>query len=293
MKINSIGIIGGDLRQECLAKMMRDLGYNVYFAGFSEDFEQDRNLVKMTDIRKDIKKCQLVILPLPVANDFEYIFTPLSNEKIKIEEILYNVEKGTLLLGGKISSDLIAEATERMLYIEDYIERDDLSVLNAVPTAEGALQIAMEEMLITLNGCNALITGHGRIAKVLIKLLMSFGANVTVAARKYGDLAWAKVEGCKGIHISQLEKNISDIDVIFNTVPSKIFDKNVLTMLKPECLLIDLASKPGGVDFTCAKDLGIKTIWALSLPGRVAPITSAKIIRDTILNIMSERGYSQ
>lgn len=32
----------------------------------------------------------------------------------------------------------------------DYFEREELNVLNAVPTAEGAVQIAMEEMASTI-----------------------------------------------------------------------------------------------------------------------------------------------
>jgi len=37
----------------------------------------------------------------------------------------------------------------------------------------------------------------------------------------------------------------------------------------------------------------IKTIWALSLPGKVAPVTAAKFIKDTISNIIDELGYKK
>ena len=43
-----------------------------------------------------------------------------------------------------------------------------------------------------------------------------------------------------------------------------------------------------GVDFDAAKDAGVRVIWALSLPGKIAPITAGKIIKDTILNILNE-----
>ena len=46
--------------------------------------------------------------------------------------------------------------------------------------------------------------------------------------------------------------------------------------------------KSGGVDFDAAKEAGVKVIWALSLPGKTAPITAGKIIKDTILNILNE-----
>jgi dipicolinate synthase subunit A len=44
------------------------------------------------------------------------------------------------------------------------------------------------------------------------------------------------------------------------------------------------------VDFEKARDLGVKAIWALSLPGKVAPLTAAEFIRDTVYNIMDELG---
>ena len=48
-----------------------------------------------------------------------------------------------------------------------------------------------------------------------------------------------------------------------------------------------------GVDFEKAKEMGIKTIWALSLPGKVAPVTAAGFIRDTVYNIIDELGYKK
>ncbi|MFR2331473.1 MAG: hypothetical protein ACLS63_00345 [Flavonifractor plautii] len=60
--------------------------------------------------------------------------------------------------------------------------------------------------------------------------------------------------------------------------------------LKPGCLVIDLASKPGGVDFDAAARLGVKAFWALSLPGKVAPVTAGKSIKTTIYNILTELG---
>ena len=54
-----------------------------------------------------------------------------------------------------------------------------------------------------------------------------------------------------------------------------------LTKPYPNCV-------SGGVDFEAAKEAGVKVIWALSLPGKTAPITAGKIIKDTILNILNE-----
>jgi dipicolinate synthase subunit A len=132
--------------------------------------------------------------------------------------------------------------------------------------------------------------GFGRIGKILARMLLGIGANVTVEARKYQDLAWIKSYGYNGVHLNQLEKVIGNYDVIFNTIPSVILDTEILSKIKKDCLVIDLASKPGGVDFEMARDMGLKVIWALSLPGKVAPNTAGNIIKDTIFNIIDELG---
>ena len=83
------------------------------------------------------------------------------------------------------------------------------------------------------------------------------------------------------------EKEMTD-DIIINTVPHMILTKERLENVKQECLLIDLASNPGGMDKKAIKDRNLKFVWALSLPGKVAPTTSAEFIKDTIYNIMKE-----
>ena len=73
-----------------------------------------------------------------------------------------------------------------------------------------------------------------------------------------------------------------------NTIPALVLKEKEINCLKKDCLLIDLASSPGGIDIKAAKEKGIKTIWALALPGKVAPLTSAEFIRDTIYNILEK-----
>lgn len=124
---------------------------------------------------------------------------------------------------------------------------------------------------------------------MLAKLLCAFGANVQVVSRNHSDLAWIQIAGCEAVGMHEFGDRLKNVDVLFNTVPAVILDEQKLSKLGRDCLVIDLASKPGGVDFATAKQLGLKTIWALSLPGTVAPMTSGEITLRTILNILSER----
>jgi dipicolinate synthase subunit A len=148
----------------------------------------------------------------------------------------------------------------------------------------------MEELPITLHGSRCLIIGFGRIGKVLAKGLAGLGARVTVSARKAEDFAWIAASGYAKTDTRRLGDCLPQYDVVFNTVPSMILGKPLLELLKPGCLCVDLASKPGGIDFAAAAGLGVNCIWALSLPGKVAPHTSGDIIRDTLYGILDERG---
>ena len=121
-------------------------------------------------------------------------------------------------------------------------------------------------------------------------MLCGIGARVSVEARKFADLAHIEGNSCKAVPLCELVHHVGEFDVIFNTVPHLIFDADMLNHLKKDALLIDLASRPGGVDFEAAKQMGIRVIWALSLPGKVAPVSAGAIIKDTIVNVMREMG---
>ncbi len=121
-------------------------------------------------------------------------------------------------------------------------------------------------------------------------MLKGIGANLSVEARSLADLAYIESYGYNPVPLRDLPDAIGDYDFIFNTVPSMILDEKKLMKVKSGCLVVELASKPGGIDGEVAKRLGIKVIDGQSLPGKVAPETAAKIIFDTILNAYSDMG---
>lgn len=289
-KINFL-IAGGDLRQVYTAKALSQ-EYNVYALGLSKNHINTDKINLIENIDDVPYEVDHIILPLPVSQDGEYINAPFSNRKIAASELIPHIKNGGIVFGGKFDDASQKIFINSGIETIDYFDREELNVLNAVPTAEGAVQIAMEETASTIYGQNILITGFGRISKVLIKILNGMGANVTVTARKYSDLAWAEIYGCKSVHTSSLHECIDKFDIIFNTVPAVLFDEYMLNKLRKDTLMIDLASKPGGVDFDIAGKLGLKVIWALSLPGKVAPVSSGEIIAGTVLNILKERGKS-
>ena len=119
-------------------------------------------------------------------------------------------------------------------------------------------------------------------------MLHGIGAEVYCEARKNEDIAWIKAYGYEPIHLNDLNDNLGKFDIIINTIPFQILDKERLDLLKEDVVIIDLASNPGGVDRKAARDKNIKVIWALSLPGKVAPLTSAEFIKEAIYHVLKE-----
>lgn len=278
----NISVIGGDLRQLTLARLLKEEGENVKIAGFSKGPDNSQ------PDSPDIWESDILILPIPASHDGKTVNAPFSQYPIRL--IPENLKGKTLILGGNISEELKELFGNLGINYIDYLTREELLIKNAIPTAEGAIEIAFSEMPITLSSAKSLIVGFGRIGKILAKMLSGIGSDVTISARKCSDLAWISSLGYSALDNSVLESNIEKFDVIFNTAPALILNKEVLEKINPETLIIDLASKPGGVDFKTAGDLGLKVIWSLGLPGKVAPITSGKIIKDTVVNILNEMG---
>ena len=281
-----ISVIGGDLRQLTLAKLLSGDGYDVSVFGFGKD-----SISEQFNIENDLKtasKADILILPMPVSIGKNILNAPFAENEICLSDVSENVPPHTLVLGGKLS-EYVHDLFKRQKVI-DYGEREELMIKNAVPTAEGAIELAISETPTTIAGSKCLVIGYGRIGKVLSKLLHDMRANVSVSARKHSDLAWISVNGCTPVHNRDIINSINEYDVIFNTVPALILDEKVLERINPDSVVIDLASKPGGVDFGKAKDLGLKVIWALSIPGKTAPITSGKIIKEAVSNILNEEG---
>ena len=161
---------------------------------------------------------------------------------------------------------------------------------NAVPTAEGAVQLAMEHLPITIHGSRVLVLGFGRVGRITAQRFGALGARVSVAARKFDQLAWAQAMGFDPQPLNHLAGWLCGYDLVVNTIPAPVLTRRELEDLKPGCLILDLASKPGGVDQRAAGELGLTVIWALALPGKVAPITAGAAIQTAIYNMLQELG---
>ena len=283
LRAKNIWVAGGDPRQAALAALLADEGHSVH------TYALERGAgMKCEPSMAGADRADCVILPLPAAGADGKLNAPLSADSHDLEEVLDLLRPGQLVCAGMAGEGLRRMTKERGLLLQDYFAREELAVLNAIPTAEGAIQIAMEELPITLHDARVLVVGFGRLGRALAPRLRSLGARVWVSARRYEQRAAAECMGLGSEGVDHLPDWLCSYDLVFNTVPAPVLGVEELAALKEGALVIDLASRPGGVDMEAAATLGVRVVWALSLPGKVAPVTSGRYIKDTVYHIMEE-----
>ncbi len=277
-----IAVLGGDLRQAAVGEYFAKKDYDVLMWGFDRGIEPN-DITVCKDINDAVRGAAAVILPVPALAD-GFINAPFSDERVPLDDISF--EPDAPVFGGRLDQAALDKFDAMGVKAYDYLLCEDLAVKNAVPTAEGAIELAMSELCVTLTSCRILVMGWGRIGKILSKMLRGLGADTTVYARRSEARALCSALGYDTLSDFELLANLGSFDVIFNTVPSIMLDRRRLSRVRDDTLIIDLASKPGGISMDDARDMGKRVIWALSLPGKCAPVTSGHIIAETVLGLL-------
>lgn len=271
-----IAVIGGDLREKVYIPKLCQLGAEIFVYGN----EKLRDFAEITycETLEEINMVDAVVLPLTGISLKGEIHAPCFPYKIFFSTIANNLKFLTPIFLGK-ATPLVKELAQKLnLPIIEIADDDELAILNAVPTAEGALRLAIELTPYTIHGSRIVILGYGRVGKVAARLFKSVNAKVTIVARNIKQLALAEAFGFETVNFDNKNNAIKYADIIINTIPSKVIDKNDLTNLSTSCVIIDLASQPGGIDYETARQYDVIAVLASGLPGKVAPLTAGEII---------------
>ena len=273
-----IAFIGGDARIIFAAEEFAENGFEAAVFGFDAFRAHTGKIKNEESCEKAVSGADFIVLPPLVSRDGENVYAPLSKKKIPLHSVIFG--DATVFCGGACP-DIEGKT-------ENYASKESFALQNAVPTAEGALKIAMEETGETICGMRACVLGFGRIAVLLTKALLALGARVDVFARRSEARALAKAFGANAYAFDAMASEINSYDCIFNTVPERIVGADALAKIKKDTPFIELASSPGGADEALARSLGVKFVPAGGLPGKIMPKTAGKIIYETIKEMIRE-----
>lgn len=252
-------VIGGDARQAAAGRALARAGYEVCGA-------------------EEVARADYILLPLP-----------LDEARTPLAALLRAAKPGALALGGKLSAEAQQIAREAGVELVDYFTREEMTVRNAIPTAEGCIGILLAQRSQTLWGSGVLLAGFGPVGQALGVRLAALGAQVTVAVRRAGPRALAESLGLRSIPLAAVAGAAPAFDTVVNTVPAPVLTEPVLAALRPGSLIVDLASRPGGTDFAAAQRLGHTAVHALSLPAACAPETAGGFVAQTVCAMIQER----
>ncbi len=275
-------ILGGDYRYKYLYDLLKDDGYEVR----AYDNKGIHNC--SNSFGEAVCKSDILIAPIPITKDNKNVF--LNDAHITIDELIEVLmrEEVRNIICGVVSESLKKRCLGLGINIYDYFNYEETAIKNAIPTAEGAIMTAMQESDKTLFGSRAIVIGYGRCGRILSSTLMGIGAKVSVTYRKKEDMAYIDAYGMNSVNIKELSNCINGYDFIFNTAPALVLDKEILKKIPKDAIIIDLAQAPGGVDYSYSKKLNIKALYCPGMPGRTAPYTAAKILKDIIIAVAME-----
>jgi len=285
-----VAFVGGDARQLEVIDKLSQLDASITLIGFDNLQQSFSGIHKMVDLTKDALVSKDVIILPPVGTDdagrVDSIFS--TKELILTDQILAGLPSHAKIYTGmskKYLSDLCAA---HGIQVVELFERDDVAIYNSIPTAEGAIMLAIQNTDITIHGSQSMVLGFGRTGFTMARTLKGLGAAVKVGVRRPEHYARVWEMGFQPFYVKDLFEQVANIDLLFNTIPTMIVTAQVIMNIPHRAVIIDLASKPGGTDFRFAEKRGVKAILAPGLPGLVAPKTAGRIIASTLSQLIEE-----
>ncbi len=212
----------------------------------------------------------------------DVVLLPVPQTAKYLEENITKLQKGQLVFGCHFPAPLLELCVKKEVRCIDYMQEEGFASRNAIATAEGAVAEALKSGCVSIHGSNSLVVGYGRCGEVLAEKLAALKANVTVMDRKEEKRARAETYGCQAVDFTMPATNMSEFDFIFNTVPAPVLDEHFLANVKKDVTIVDIASKPGGVDFEYCRKHSIDANLCLGLPGKYAPKSAAAILMEVI-----------
>lgn len=278
-------VIGGDLRQlyliEELAKENHTLCHFSLCQPIKQLFPANHSTAQVS-LENAITNSRYIICPIPLSKNKDYLNQSSVKKNIPLKQLLSLLTPGQYFFAGCIPKSFHQEALEKSVTVFDFMEDSNLSYFNTIATAEGILCEAIKASPLNLHKSKCAVLGYGKCGRILTNDLKRMFCYVTAVSACEEELAQAVLSVDEAVDLNSFFAHIGDYDFIFNTIPALVLTKEILMQVNPQVRILDIASAPGGVDFSAAKELSIHAASYPGLPGKYAPLSSARAIKKTL-----------
>lgn len=272
-------VLGGDGRYAWAAGQLRRDGLLVKCWGVPGMENQAESL------EAALTGADIVLLPM---KPFVSEWLNICGEKICGTMLPYLLAAHAVLVAGSFPVEMESWLQTKGVRCVSFLELEGYLLSNAEITAEGAVYLLLHHLQRTLSGAKILVIGYGRIGRFLAGKLRFLGADVTVSARRNEQLAELKIRGYQTEMTGEYRNGLEDYDAVVNTVPSVIMTTQQAEMLKENCVLLELASLPGGFPQTVQETRNV--VMAQALPGKTAPETAGKNLAEAVWSCLHGEG---
>jgi dipicolinate synthase subunit A len=286
-----MAFVGGDARMIEVMKYASEQDASIVLIGFDQLETPLPDVVKAelsVDVMSDL---DAIVLPVSGMDEAGKVQAQYSSVPIELDESHFHaLPRHAQVFTGIARKKLTELCQQNGLRLIKLMELDEVAIRNSIPSAEGAIFMAMQHTDITIHGSRSVVLGYGRCGVTLARMLGGIGAKVSVCARSESDLARIQESGFTPYSFQEIVKAVQEADIVFNTVPAMVLTAEVLAKVPKHCVIVDIASNPGGTDFRYAEKRGIKALLAPSLPGIVAPKTAGQILARTLCRLLWEHA---
>ena len=171
----------------------------------------------------------------------------------------------------------------------DFMQSEKVSLANAEVTAEATLMLYIANSKLCVCGQKIIVSGYGRCGRLIAEKFAALGAKVTVMARNKAARKQAVSDGHNAVTFSYGPQEAYGTAALINTVPSPVISDLILSELHKECLLIEIASAPGGFDMEAVNKNHLRYVEAPGLPSKYLQKSGGRIIADYINRFVKTR----
>lgn len=233
----------------------------------------------VSDQLNDLKYADILYLGLKGVDNKNRLMTH-QETKILDNKIFKELKKNCLVITLLKNQYLLELSKENHFRYLDLLSQEDFLTKNSILTGEGLMSYLISHSRNPLYQSRVMVLGFGHCAKPIIEYLRAFQSEVVVGVRNLTYKDEIEHMGAQCIDIQDID--LSNIDILINTVPHVIVQKAQLDDAKKRIMIVDIASYPYGVDHHYAISLGLNSIILPSIPCKYAYGYAGKMIADVI-----------